>query len=138
LARIRRARQKLFDSEPIPRQVAVMTRIFPLLAGIVLAGSAPARTFTNTEGKTIEAEVVRATDKQVMLRLENHRSVTIDLATLSAEDQAYIQEWQANRIPRLRFDPNLVSKTDEGFHKQNPVRIGPDGGGADNGPIIVR
>jgi hypothetical protein len=84
-----------------------------LLAALALAGSASARTFTNTEGKTVEAEIVRVVgEDKVMLRLENRRSVTIEIATLSAEDRQYIPEWQATRIPNLRFEPRMVRKTD--------------------------
>lgn len=85
----------------IPRVLTI------LLAVAVLGGSGSARTFTNTEGKTIEAEIVRATAKSVTLLLPNRRSTTIPLTTLSEEDRTHVAEWLAARIPSLRFTPNL-------------------------------
>lgn len=77
-----------------------------LLAG--MAAVLEGRIFTNTAGKTLEAEIVRATSKTVTLRLQNKRTTTIKLDTLSAADQEHVAAWLADRVPRLRFDPNVI------------------------------
>jgi len=89
------------------RQAPRRLRVLIVLALGVLAALAPGRTFKNTEGKTIEAEIARATATTVTLRLRNERTATIPLSTLSKPDQAYVKEWLADRVPRLRFDPRV-------------------------------
>ena len=82
--------------------------LLALLALLVLGPALSARTFTNTEGRSIEAEIATATATTVTLRLANRRTTTIPLETLSEADRTLIAEWIATRIPRLRFTPNLA------------------------------
>ena len=82
--------------------------LLTLLAIVILGPALPARTFTNTEGRTIEATIVGATAETVTLRLANRRTTTIPLSTLSEADRTHIAGWLANRIPSLRFTPNVT------------------------------
>lgn len=84
-----------------------MVRVALLLA-LFLSSPAFSRTFTNQAGKSLEAEIVRATATTVTLRMNNTRTATIKIATLSEKDQEYVTEWLADQIPRLRFDPKMV------------------------------
>ncbi|MEM9478106.1 MAG: hypothetical protein AAGA58_00435 [Verrucomicrobiota bacterium] len=52
------------------------------------------RTWTNREGKTIRGSVVRASETEVVLRLDNGRTYTIPLETLSKPDQSYVSSWR--------------------------------------------
>lgn len=55
------------------------------------------REWTNTEGRTIQAELQKVEDDQATLRLDNGRVYTIDLATLSQADQDYVRGWLAEQ-----------------------------------------
>lgn len=82
--------------------------LLTLLALLVLGPALTARTFTNTEGRSIEAEIARATATTVTLRLANRRTTAIPLETLSEADRTFVAEWLATRIPSLRFTPNIT------------------------------
>ena len=76
--------------------------------GVLVAPPLSGRTFTNTAGKSIEAEIVRATNTEVTLRLKNRRKATVPLNTLSKEDQDFVAAWLADEVPPLRFTPKMV------------------------------
>lgn len=80
----------------------------PILLCALAITAAPARTFTNAAGKELEAEIVGATDTQVILRMANRKTATIKIETLSEPDRKFIEEWRATQIPRLRFTPQMV------------------------------
>ena len=73
--------------------------------------SIEARPFTNAEGKTLEAEIVRASATEVTLRMVNQRTATVKISSLSEIDQAYVRKWVISQIPSLRVTPNMVRKT---------------------------
>jgi 16S rRNA U1498 N3-methylase RsmE len=75
-----------------------------MMPSLLLADDA--RTFTNKAGKTLEAEVVAATDKEVTLRLANGQRVPVALMTLSEADVAYVKQWRAQAA-----DPDAVIAT---------------------------
>ena len=61
----------MMEEKRLPRNTVAM-RLFSLLLAVVAAtATAPARTFTNSAGKSIEAEIVRADSTNVTLRLED-------------------------------------------------------------------
>jgi len=83
-----------------------MKRIFPILlacsGGLSHAGTAAEngelRTWTNDEGRTIEAELLELNDEgEVTLRLDNGREYTLPLDTLSDDDAEWAREWQARQ-----------------------------------------
>ena len=91
---------------------AVMVRSLLVLLGLAaIASTLSARPFTNTEGKTIEAEIVRATPTTVTLRLENQRTATIKIEKLIDEHQEIVRQWLADMVPRLRITPKMVKST---------------------------
>lgn len=66
------------------------------------------RVFTNTDGKRIVAELVGSDGTQVTLKLEGAKIARIPLASLSAEDQAYVGKWVEESLPRLNITPTFV------------------------------
>lgn len=80
-----------------------------LLALALVAGSpadAEPRTFTNTEGQTLEAVLLDVRDGQAVLRLAGGRTAEVPLTTLSADDQAFARKWQEEN--RNRLDPDRL------------------------------
>jgi hypothetical protein len=91
-----------------------MARLLVLQAclAVLLLPSVPARekektTWTNQEGRAIQARIVSfepGTGK-VRLRLSNGRQAVLDLATLSAGDQAWVKDWQQRQEDAARSEP---------------------------------
>ncbi len=57
------------------------------------------RSFTSANGKIIRARILKYNESkaEVTLERENKRSYSIPLATLSADDQQFIQDWNASK-----------------------------------------
>jgi hypothetical protein len=58
-----------------------------------LSAGAEVRTFTNKEGRKVEAELVAVVDTTAVLRLANGKEAKVPLASLSEEDQTYAKAW---------------------------------------------
>jgi len=58
-------------------------------------GLADARTWTDPQGRKIEAELLEATQEGVVLRLQNGREAKVPYDKLSAADQEYAKSWEA-------------------------------------------
>ncbi|MEM7145419.1 MAG: prolyl oligopeptidase family serine peptidase [Verrucomicrobiota bacterium] len=58
----------------------------------LMAGDLSARTWTSTDGKTIEAEFVGATDTEVTIMRADGKEFTMPLTRLSDDDRAWINE----------------------------------------------
>lgn len=54
------------------------------------------RTFTNADGKKIEAELLDVRDGKARI-MANRRVFEVPVTSLSAEDQEYLKEWSANK-----------------------------------------
>jgi hypothetical protein len=67
--------------------------LFALAVG--LPTSAAARTFTDTQGRKIEAEVIEVTGANVTLRLQSGKTSTIPIARLSETDRDFIALWKS-------------------------------------------
>ena len=73
-----------------------------------------ARTFTNTTGKKIEAELVGMENGGAMLKLGNGREANVPLGSLSEEDQAYVKTWHEenkNKISKHDLELTIQKKT---------------------------
>lgn len=57
-----------------------------------VATNAETRTWTDVQGRKIEAELIRASDTEVVVKLRG-KEVSIPLAKLSEEDREYVDEW---------------------------------------------
>lgn len=78
----------------------------PLIIAITLPSLTQAesslRTWTNAEGKTIDAELLELNDGVATLRLENGRRYEVPLESLSEADNAYAAEWTAAKEAAAR------------------------------------
>jgi hypothetical protein len=104
-------------------------RAFAALAVLVALGSVPAfgadgsppaaldlHTFTNPQGKTIQAAITDATLDFVFLKRDDGQSFKVALGTLSNDDQAYISQWVIHRAKVqgsdvLKFEATTESGT---------------------------
>lgn len=68
-------------------------RCFLLFALVLSLAQSSARTWTDRQGKKIEAALVAADDIEVVVRLKSGKIATIPLIRLSDEDQDYAQNW---------------------------------------------
>lgn len=82
---------------------AVVAVAFGLLP---LGANAETRTFTSADGKTMDAEIVSATDVEVTVKLTaNNRQVKFPISLLSEDDQAFVQKWSEENVKyNLRID----------------------------------
>ena len=82
----------------------------PLILTFLIVSSlvAQARPFTNTAGKTINAEIARATETDVWLRTSNGRTSKVPLSALSTDDQAFIKKWLMDALPNVKIEPKLA------------------------------
>ena len=82
------------------------------VAVISMAGVLQARTFTSSDGRSIEGEVVKVQGESAVIKLTTGRSVTVPFNLLVEADQTYLAEWAKkealNRIPRVevKIDSN--------------------------------
>lgn len=107
---------------------------FVLGGGLLpLHGAPEFRTFTSTDGKTLEARVVKKTDTEVTLvRKKDSREFTLSLALLSEGDRKYLEGWVPEAdTPRKeteaaavdwskvekRYYPKTLEELREGFEK---------------------
>lgn len=82
-----------------------MGRILPAVAAILLAIPAvQARTWTSSDGRTIEAELVRVEGDTVVLNMKG-KEFPIPLSRLSEADQAFVREAAAK--PPVPSVPSL-------------------------------
>jgi hypothetical protein len=82
-----------------------MKRLLCILAILygMAAPDAEARTFTSTDGKTLEAELVGADAFQATLKLPDGRQVAVPLNRLSQADQAFVVGWIQEHPQAIRY-----------------------------------
>jgi len=79
-----------------------------LALGVVI--SVQGRVWTNSDGKTLEAELVRVKGDQVFLKVEKNRKIyPFDIAALSADDQAFIKAYE-QRLAEQRKEEALNNR----------------------------
>ena len=108
------------------------TRSFALLCWLTLAGlsGAEVETWENTEGKTMEAELIRVDDEAVVFKMKSSgKELRYPLAKLSEESRKRVEAfktWQefAETAPK-GVDPKQTSlDPDYGMAREKPLRIG--------------
>jgi hypothetical protein len=82
---------------PVLRRL-VLPLLLALAAGITLDGAVTGtRTFTDVEGRTIEAEVLDANTTEIKFRRDDGRVFEFPRVRLSEPDQAFIDDWIRER-----------------------------------------
>jgi hypothetical protein len=97
-----------------------------LTAGWVRAADAPGgavRTFTNTAGKTVQAEVVNVDNDTVYLKRVDGKSFQLVIDTLSTADQDYVRDWAVQQalhsgspIFEISASPERGTTTTSGYY----------------------
>lgn len=105
------------------------------LGGLFLAAfsHAETRTFTNAEGKSIEAELVGLEDESALLKLANLSIAKVALTSLSKSDEAYVRAWwEENKDKVGSMDVRLtIDKNTERIERKSTTS-GNSGGGQNN------
>lgn len=70
------------------------TLALPAAVFCCLVFQADARTFTDTAGRKLEAEVVAVQQEQVRIRRADGKEFTLPVTNFSAADQTYLQQWK--------------------------------------------
>lgn len=90
-----------------------------LVCGLMMLfqNHASARTWTNSEGKTVEAEAVAKSDKTVTLKLPNGKTTEIAITKLSLDDQAFLKTWTPPKPKRpINVPEKAVYHSGSWFH----------------------
>lgn len=61
------------------------------------------RTFTSTDGRSLEAEIVAASNDSVSLRLANGQTITSGLGLFSPADQKFIADWRKKNPVKINY-----------------------------------
>ena len=97
---------------------------FALCCFLLLSPLLEARTFTATDGRTLDAKVLKVNGDSAFLERNDGRAVTVPLDRLSACDREYLAAWAKNdakdRLPRVKVtvdsnkrDSNIRAGYDE-------------------------
>ncbi len=74
------------------RRSRILAGALACLCACVLA-QAEVRTFTDTQGRTLQATLLEATATNVRIQRDDGRIFEIERSTLSADDNAYVTDW---------------------------------------------
>jgi hypothetical protein len=92
------------------------------IIGAMTALHATARTFTSTDGRTIEAEVVSADGLQATLKLADGRQTVVPMNRLSQADQEYLTGWIKANPQAIRYSFTVEATKDKLESKTAPTR----------------
>lgn len=89
------------------------TFIVAFVAALPVIALAELRPWTNSSGKTIQAELVSLAGDDITLKMENGRSYTLKLNTLSSADQEFAKAWQEEQkalaeAPKPKTEPLMA------------------------------
>ncbi|MBL9114991.1 MAG: hypothetical protein JNJ83_08280 [Verrucomicrobiaceae bacterium] len=81
-----------------------------VIASLLLSGPLTARTFTDSSGRKIEAEIMGKDAINVRLKRADGEQFSLPISKFSTEDQQFIQAWQAPAVPAPAAAPTDPSK----------------------------
>ncbi|MCW1886564.1 hypothetical protein OKA04_17635 [Luteolibacter flavescens] len=88
----------------------ISTVVLPCLA-LSPASAQEKRTFTSSDGKTLEADLVSATDKQATLkRTSDGKEFVLPLDRLSEDDRKYVAGWLAKEAEKVAANAKANSR----------------------------
>ena len=86
---------------------AVLPRRLRLASlALITCASLQARTWTDTQGRTLDAELVSATATEIKVLRTDGRTVTLGIAQLSAADRAFLTQKSASAAPAAQSVPS--------------------------------
>jgi len=97
---------------------SILTGTF--LFTLLLSSVTQARTFYNTEGKSIEAEMVSVENDAVVMKLANGREAKVPLNTLSTADQNYVKKWWEENKNKITARDVKVSINQNSVYTKRP------------------
>lgn len=103
---------------------ACLLAFFPFASG--------ARTFTNTAGKQIEAELIAVEDGKAVLKLGANRKAKVPLSSLSEADQAYAKSWHEENKNKIT-ERDVTLEIDKDTERLKKEESGKGGGGGKGG-----
>ncbi|BCX48006.1 hypothetical protein HAHE_19140 [Haloferula helveola] len=109
-----------------------------LLLGASFSMAEP-RTFTNTEGQTVEAELVAVRDGAAVLQLANRSIAKVPLTSLSEADQTFVKEWwekNKNKLDPMDFKLEIDKNTERIDRKV--TKSGGGGGNKNKSPVTKK
>lgn len=74
-------------------QITALKKNLLIALWLVATTAAYGRTFTSTDGRTLEAELVRADVSNAVVKLQDGRETSVALSRLSQPDQDYVSDW---------------------------------------------
>jgi hypothetical protein len=103
-----------------------------LALGVLLSvqiGVAEPHTFTNTEGKSVEAEMVALSGTTVVMKLPSRKIAKVDLSSLTEADQAFVKAWwETNKNKLKAMDVRLTLDKNTKQIERKVTRSGGNGG----------
>jgi hypothetical protein len=83
----------------------------PLLCALTVgATETELRTWTNSAGQTLEARLLSATEESVTIKRDDGREFTLELASLSEADGAFVKEWlEVQNAPKPEVEALLAT-----------------------------
>jgi hypothetical protein len=109
--------------------------LLPSLSGLSLAESEP-RTFTNTEGQSIQARLVAVEYEKAVLRLKSRKIARVPLGELSETDREFVNSWwkeNENQLDPMDFVLKVTRDVDMLDLDVNTSVAGGGGGGRRGG-----
>ena len=73
----------------------VLNSIWIVIMLTLVSSTGQGRTWTRSDGKTAEGELLSKSEKTITIKLKNHQNAEIPIASLIADDQQFIRGWVA-------------------------------------------
>ena len=90
------------------------------LLSLLLSSATQARKFYNTEGKSIEAELISVENGTAVMKMDKGREVKIPITKLSTADQNYIKRWWKENKNRISERDVKVSIRQKSIYTKRP------------------
>ena len=90
------------------------------LFSLLLSGVTQARTFYNTDGKSIEAELVSVENNTVVMKLANGRVAKVPITKLSTASQNHVKRWWKENKNRLTDRDVKISIRQKSSYTKRP------------------
>ncbi|MEM0897757.1 MAG: hypothetical protein AAGJ79_12840 [Verrucomicrobiota bacterium] len=113
----------------------------PVFFAICCLTSVMARTWTSTDGKTIEAEFVESDGESVTIRRDDGRNFTLVLERLSPTDREYVREKTASAGEKKKEGPKritgVITSPKSGTEVSRDLRLTGSTEGAPRGYVVM-